>query len=531
MDLVPERYNASRLIDRNLDAGRAAKVAITCGDEQVTYGELARRINRMGHGLRHLGIRREERVLLVLNDTPAFPVSFFGAMRLGAVPVPLNTLLKPADYRFLVEDSEARAIIVDAEHYGRVRTELDGYDAGPTTEAVAVVVANGRAEGAHALDDLLAAGGDWLTPANTHRDDAAFWLYSSGSTGHPKGVVHLHHDILYTCETYARHILRITQEDTVFSASKLFHAYGLGNAISFPYWAGASSVLYPGRPEPRAVLETITRYRPTLFFSVPTLYNAILAQPEAASYDLSSVRLCVSAGEALPPGVWRRWKETFGVTILDGIGSTEMLHIFLSNTPDALKPGSSGRPVPGYTAKILDEAGDPVAPGEAGYLYVEGDSAGAYYWRNHEKTKRTMVGAWMFTGDWYRTDDDGFYWYEGRADDMIKVGGLWVSPVEVENALGQHPAVLEAAVVGVPVEGLTRLKACVTLRAGHVASPALAQELQTWCKERLQRYQYPHIVDFYGELPKTVTGKVQRFMLREPRADAVGVATAVDTAV
>jgi benzoate-CoA ligase family protein len=529
MDLVPERYNASRLIDRNLDAGRAEKVAITCGDEQITYDGLARRINRVGHGLRQLGIRREERVLLVLNDTPAFPVSFFGAMRLGAVPVPLNTLLKPADYRFLLEDSEARAIIVDAEHYARVRAAIDG-DAG-LTESVAVIVANGRAEDAHALDDLLAAGGDWLTPADTHRDDAAFWLYSSGSTGRPKGVVHLHHDILYTCQTYARHVLGITQDDTVFSASKLFHAYGLGNAISFPYWAGASTVLYPGRPEPRAVLETITRYRPTLFFTVPTLYNAILAQPEAASYDLSSVRLCVSAGEALPPGVWRRWKETFGVTILDGIGSTEMLHIFLSNTPDALKPGSSGRPVPGYQAKILDEAGDPVAPGEAGYLYVQGDSAGAYYWRNHEKTKRTMVGAWLFTGDWYRTDDDGFYWYEGRADDMIKVGGLWVSPVDVENTLGQHPAVLEAAVVGVPVEGLTRLKACVTLRAGHVASPALAQELQTWCKERLQRYQYPHIVDFYGELPKTVTGKVQRFMLREPRTDAVGVATAVSTAV
>src|SRR5215213_7642333 len=267
---------------------------------------------------------------------------------------------------------------------------------------------------------------------------------------------------------------------------------------------------------PQAVLETIERYSPTLFFSVPTLYNAILNNPGAADYDLSSVRLCASAAEALPAGMWRRWKETFGLTILDGIGSTEMLHIFLSNTPDTLKPGSSGIPVPGYEAKILDEEG---YPGEAGYLSVKGDSAAAYYWRNHEKTKSTMKGEWLFAGDWYRTDEDGYYWYEGRSDDMIKVSGLWVSPVEVESTLMDHEAVVEAAAVGIPVDELTRVKAYIILREGYEGTESLTEELQTWCKERLKRYQYPHLVEFVEDLPKTVTGKIQRFKLRQPEPE------------
>jgi benzoate-CoA ligase family protein len=358
---IPEWYNASVLVDRNLEAGRADKVAIYCGDEEVTYGALARRTSRFGHALRVLGVGREDRVLLMLNDTPSFPTAFFAVMRIGAVPIPVNTLLQPADYRFFVENSRARVVVCDHMHHETIRKALEGYD----EEPVEVIVTNGRAEGPLILEDLLEAGEDELDPVATHRDDPAFWLYSSGSTGKPKGAVHLHHDIIYTCETYARHVLEVSEEDVCFSASKLFHAYGLGNNISFPYWAGASTVLFPGKPMPDAILGTTQRFKPTLFFSVPTLYNAMLNREGAGDYDLSSIRLCVSAAEALPAGIWRRWKEMFGSVILDGIGSTEMLHIFISNTPEEIKPGSSGKPVPGYEAKILDEAGSPVEPGEA----------------------------------------------------------------------------------------------------------------------------------------------------------------------
>jgi benzoate-CoA ligase family protein len=515
MITVPEWYNASVIVDRNLEAGREDKVAIYSGDDEVSYGELARRINRFGGVLREeLGVRGEDRVLLVLDDTPAFPTAFFAAMRIGAVPVPVNTLVDADEYRFYVENSRARIVVADGKFYEKIRDALKGVE-----EPVGLVLANGREEGAHILEDLLESGDDELSPANTHKDDAAFWLYSSGSTGNPKGVVHLHHDIDYTCETYARHVLEIDESDRTFSTTKLFHAYGFGNGISFPYWAGASSVLLSGKPTPESVLETIKRFEPTLFFSAPTLYNAILNYPHARDYELPSIRYGISAAEALPAHVWRRWKETFGVTILDGIGSTEMLHIFISNTPDELKPGSSGKPVPGYEAKILDEEEYPVEePSEAGYLSVKGDSAAAYYWRNHEKTKETMKGEWLFAGDWYRLDEDGFYWYEGRADDMIKVSGLWVSPVEVENTLGDHEAVVEVAAVGVDVEGLTRIKAYVVLREDHEGSDELVEELQEWSKNNLKRYQYPHIVEFIQELPKTTTGKIQRFKLREPES-------------
>jgi benzoate-CoA ligase family protein len=514
MITVPEWYNASLIVDRNLEAGREDKVAIY-SDDEVSYGELARRINRFGRALREeLGVRQEDRVLLVLDDTPSFPTAFFAAMRIGAIPVPVNTLVGADEYRFYVEDSRARIVVADEKFYDKVRNALSGVE-----EPVDLVLTNGREEGAYILEDLLEAGDDELSPAVTHKDDAAFWLYSSGSTGNPKGVVHLHHDIDYTCETYARHVLEIEESDRTFSTTKLFHAYGFGNGMSFPYWAGASSVLLPGKPTPEAVLETIKRFEPTLFFSAPTLYNAILNYPHAGDYELPSIRYGVSAAEALPAHVWRRWKERFGITILDGIGSTEMLHIFISNTPDELKPGSSGKPVPGYEIRIFDEEEYPVEePGEAGYLSVKGDSAAAYYWRNHEKTKETIKGEWLFAGDWYRVDEDGFYWYEGRADDMIKVSGLWVSPVEVENTLGDHEAVLEVAAVGVDIEGLTRIKAYVVLREDHEGSDELVEELQEWSKENLKRYQYPHIVEFIEELPKTTTGKIQRFKLRKPES-------------
>ena len=509
MATIPERYNASVLLDSNLDAGRSDKVAIYCGDEKITYGHLFDRVCRMGRALLELGVRREERVLLVLADTPAFPVAFLGAMRIGAVPVPVNPLSRAEDYRYFVEDTNARFIFADDAFVEKLTEALHGYP-----EQVSLISTGGNKSAMYIMADLMAGQSGELSPTDTHRDDMAFWLYTGGSTGNPKGVVHRHHDIPYTCETYARHVLGITEDDVAFSRA-LYHAYGLGNSISFPFWVGASSVLSPDRPTPLGTLETVQRFRPTLFFSVPTLYNAILNDPKSTQYDLSSIRLCLSAAEPLPPDTWRRWYETFDLSILDGIGSTEMLHIFCSNTSDEIKPGSTGKPVPGYELRLLDEEERPVGPGETGDLHVKGDSSAPYYWNQPAKSEQTMRGDWVFTGDRYRVDEEGFYWYEGRADDMIKVGGEWVSPIEIENTLLEHHIVHEAAVVGVPIDGIMRVKAVVVLANDLSTSTDPARELQDWCKDRLQRYQYPHIIDFVEEMPKTTLGKIQRFKLRE----------------
>jgi benzoate-CoA ligase family protein len=509
---LPERYNVATLLDDNLAAGRADKIAVVCGEERLTYGELFARVCAMGRALHALGIRREERVLLILDDTPTFPVAFWGAIRIGAVPVPINPLLRGDDYRFFVDDTYARAVVAEPTYLEKLTQALQGLPQLPT-----VMATGDGSTSARRLADLLAEHAGELPAADTHRDDVALMLYSGGSTGRPKGVVHLHHDIPSTCETYARHVLRLTEADVIF-ARALFHAYGLGPGVTFPCWAGATAVLRSGRPTPQSVLETLQEHRPSLVFLVPTLYNAILNDPEAPQYDLSSFRLCVSAAEPLAPEVWRRWKETFGLEILDGIGSTELLHIFCSNRPDGIRPGSSGTPVPGYELRLLDEDGLAVAAGEVGDLFVKGDSAAPSYWHQHAKSLRTMQGEWIHTGDRYRRDEDGFYWYEGRSDDMIKVRGEWVSPIEIENALCEYPAVHEAAVVGVPVDGVTTIRAAVVLKTDHDPSPLLVRELQDWCKGRLQRYQFPQAIDFVDELPKTTTGKIQRFKLREGAA-------------
>jgi benzoate-CoA ligase family protein len=463
-----ERYNATTLIDANLAAGRGARPAIYFGDELIRYDELFARICAMGRTLRALGVARENRVLLILGDTPAFPVAFFGALRIGAVPVPVNPLYKAADYRFFLEDSDACVVITDAANLDKVNEALAGYDA-----PVNVILAE-------ELDELLARHAGELVPANTHRDDMAFWLYSSGSTGKPKGVVHLHRNIPATCETYARHVLQLTGDDIVLGRV-LFHAYGLGNALSFPFSVGASSVLLPGRPTPSGLLEAVAKYQPTVLCLVPTLYIAILNDPASAKPDLSSVRRCISAAEPLAPETWRRWKDAFGLEILDGIGSTEMLHIFCSNTAEACRPGSSGKPVPGYELRILDDEGKPVAIGETGHLFVNGPSAAPFYWHQRDKSRHTMQGEWMATGDRYRVDEAGFYWYEGRADDMLKVGGEWVSPIEIENVLAEHPAVNEVAVVGKTVDGVMRIRAVIILTAPSHETPTLKTELQEWC--------------------------------------------------
>ena len=504
---VPRTFNAAgHFVDRHLREGRGGRVAIECGDERVTYAELAARVNRVGRALRdELEVRPEERVVLLLLDTPDFHAAFFGAIKIGAVPIPVNTLWKSADYTHVLNDSRARVAIVSEALLPKLEA-IDRADV-PTLRHV---VATGAP-----LDGLLARASSELEAEPTSADAPAFWLYSSGSTGAPKGCVHLQHDMVVCAELFAKGVLGIGPDDRCFSVAKLFFAYGLGNAGYFPLAAGATSILMPGPPAPASVFAVIERHRPTIFSSVPTGFAMLLAHP--GEFDLSSLRIAVSAGEALPPPLYERFKRRFGVDILDGIGSTEALHMFMSNRPDAIRPGSSGLIVPGYDAAILDETKRPLPPGETGDLWISGDSICAAYWNQHEKTKATIQGDWIRTGDRYWQDADGFYWYAGRSDDMLKVGGQWVSPVEVEGALAAHEAVHECGVTGrEDADGLTKPIAFVVVRPGVDATSALASELQQFVRGRLAEYKRPRWVEFLPELPRTATGKLQRFRLRSP---------------
>ena len=514
---VPLQFNAAaHFVDRNVAEGRGDRIAIECGDERVTYAQLARGVNRCGTALRGaLDVRCEERVLLLLLDGPAFAYAFFGAIKIGAVPVPLNTLWKPADYEFVVRDARARVLIVSDV----LLPQIEKMPADARRQLRHVVVVGEDGKGNRRFADLLAEGSDALEAETLHRDAPAFWLYSSGSTGTPKGCVHLQHDMVVCAELFGKGVLGITGRDRTFSVAKLFFAYGLGNALYFPFSAGATTILWPGPPTAANVYDVIERHHPTLFYSVPTGYGMMLAHSRADAardFDLSSVRLAVSAGEALPPSLYERFKQRFGVDIIDGIGSTEALHMFISNRPGAIRPGSSGQVVAGYEARILDDERRPVPPGDVGNLWIRGDSVCATYWNQHEKTKDTIEGHWIRTGDKYTEDADGYFWYAGRSDDMLKVGGLWVSPVEVENALVAHPAVLECGVVGrEDHDGLTKPMAFVVLKENGAASPDLAHELQQFVRERLAEYKRPRWVEFLPELPKTATGKIQRFRLRQ----------------
>jgi benzoate-CoA ligase len=510
---LPDVFNAAaEFVDRHIGGGRASRMALRYEGRTFTYGEVAEAANRVGNALRALGVEMENRVLLLLYDAPEFVAGFFGAIKMGAVPVPVNTMMRAQDYEYFLNDSRAKVVIAHRplwDEVAKVRGRL---------KYLKHVVIVGEPEpGQHAFDQWIAQASPELEPAPTSKDDVAFWLYSSGSTGFPKGTVHLQHDMVYCADLYARHILNIGPDDVTFSAAKLFFAYGLGNNLYFPLRVGASAILHPGRPLPERIFEVITREKPTLFFGVPTLYAAMLAIRDAEQkYDLSSLRLCVSAGEALPAELYTRWKARFGTEILDGIGTTEILHIFISNRAGRVKPGSSGTPVPGYEAKIVDEEGWSVKLGDIGNLMVKGESTCAYYWNQHAKTKQTIKGEWIITGDKYYQDDDGYYWYAGRADDMLKVGGIWVSPIEVENTLIQHGAVLEAAVVGHEDDDrLVKPKAFVVLKEDYTASPALEEELKVFVKDKIAPYKYPRWIAFVPELPKTATGKIQRFKLRQ----------------
>ena len=511
-ETLPAQFNvATWFVDRNVARGRGASPAFHYEDRTLTYADVQDLANRTGNALLELGVQMEDRVLVLCLDTPEFLGAFWGAIKIGAIPIPVNTLMRSEDYLYFLQDSRAKAAVISAPLLA---------EAGPVLARAPrlrhVLVAGGTPGPHLSYESVVGKASSRLEAADTSKDDAAFWLYSSGSTGRPKGAVHLHHDMVVCYETYAAQVLRMRADDKVFSAAKLFFAYGLGNAGYFPMGAGAQSVLHPHRPTPDGVFEIIARHRPTIFFGVPTLYAAMLALKEPEKrWDVSSLRLCVSAGEALPEELYNSWRERFGVEIIDGIGTTEILHIFLSNRPGASRPGSTGLPVPGYEAIVVDDEGRPVTQGEIGNLRVKGDSTMAYYWNKHEKTKEALYGPWIQTGDKYWQDADGYFWYAGRADDMLKVGGIWVSPVEVENTLVKHPAVLEAAVVGhEDGDGLVKPKAFVVLKEPAGGGAGLADELKAFVKDKIAPYKYPRWIEFVGELPKTATGKIQRFKLR-----------------
>ncbi|TSK06000.1 MAG: benzoate-CoA ligase family protein [Geobacter sp.] len=524
---LPDAFNAADyFVDRNVREGRGEKAAVLCEDRLLTYAGMQDGMNRFGNALKSLGVRMEERVSLLLLDTEVYPQAFFGAIKIGAVPVCLNTMNRSQDFRFYLNDSRTRVLVVDApllELIEPIRNEL------PFLEHVIVVPlrqgyggqvpccsgeppVNGMRPGDLDFDTLLAAQSDRLDAAPTCRDDACFWLYSSGSTGSPKGTVHLQHDMVYSASTYGMNVLEIKEDDVFFSAAKLFFAYGLGNGIYFPFHVGATAVYLPHRPTPEQVYATVRRHRPTLYFGVPTLYGQMLEQDG----QMAGVRLCVSAGEALPPSYLHRWKARFQLDILDGIGSTEMAHIFVSNRPGEIAAGSSGKVVPGYEARIVDEEMRDVAGGEIGTLLVKGDSAAAFYWNKHKKTTETMMGPWVNTGDKYYCDEKGYFYCAGRSDDMLKVGGIWVSPNEVESCLIEHPDVLECAVIGASDEDdLVKPMAFVVLAASKEPSEKVESELKEFVKSSLALYKYPRWIRFMDELPKTATGKIKRFELRD----------------
>jgi benzoate-CoA ligase family protein len=509
---VPERFNAAaHFLDRHVLEGRGARRVFRFAGRDVTYGELALRANRVGHALLTRGVQIEQRVLLALPDRPEFAEAFWGAMKIGAVPVPVSDALPGEELAFLLRDSRARAAIVSeaaAAEILKVRGRC------PALESVVAVGA--RRRGALEYERLLEKASPELAPADTSRDDVALWGYTSGSTGPPKAAVHLHHDLVHAAELVGRGIFGIGPDDVIYSASKLHFAFGLGNTLYFPGLVGASSLLVPERPEAEQVLALIQAERPTLLFAVATLYRRLL-QVEGAErrFDLSSLRLCVSSGEPLPAGLFHAWKSRFGHELLDVVGSTEALHDYLANRPGEARPGSSGQLIPGFEARLVDEHDRPVAPGFVGQLLIKGDSTAACYWNRHERTKATMQGEWLRTGDMFYQDADGYFYFSGRQDDMLKVGGMWVSPVEIEACLAEHPAVQEAAIVGRgDADGLTKPHAFCVLRPGHPAGDALAAELRELCRQRLAGYKAPRWVDFVPELPRTATGKVQRFELR-----------------
>lgn len=511
-------YNAANLfIDEHVHKGRGEKVAIYYRDKAISYKVLREKVNQVGNMLRRLGYKMEDRILVVCHDTPEFIYTFFGAIKIGAVPIPVNTMMQPSDYEYFLNNSRAKGLIIHADIWAGIQHIKDRL---LFLEHIIVINENANNLSGSVLDfhTLLDSADKKLEAAWTNRDDSAFWLFSSGSTGDPKGIIHLQHDMEYALDTYARQVLQMTEADRCLSASKLYFAYGLGGGMYFPLGIGASTVLIKERSSPEVIFQAIETYKPTIFFGVPTLYGAMIdyVLKTGKRFDLNSLRVCVSAGEALPPSFYYKWKDMYGVDILDGIGSTEALHIFISNRIGDVKIGSSGKIVPGFDAKIVDQEGEELPANEVGDLVIRGDCIAHGYWNLHEQNKKKFIGEWLYTGDKYYKDEEGYYWYCGRSDDMLKVGGIWVSPIEIENCLLQHDDVLEVAVIGVEKDdALVVPKAFVVLKNGVEGSEEKKDELKDFVKQRLAHYKYPRIIEFVDELPKTATGKIQRFKLRE----------------
>ncbi|MCG8424431.1 MAG: benzoate-CoA ligase family protein [Proteobacteria bacterium] len=504
---------AAYFVDRHVAEGRRAKAAFVeaGGDRSLSYGDFADKSDRMAELFTRHGLVREDRVAMLVLDVVEFPIIFWGSLKAGVIPIPLNTLLTTDGYKYIFSDSRAKALFISPPLLPLVEPILHEL---PDLRHVFVVGGTGDRH----LDfgaELEASGPRNLVTLSP--DETAFWLYSSGSTGMPKGVCHVHGSLRATADTYASNVLGITERDTAFSAAKLFFAYGLGNGMTFPLSVGATTALLPGRPTPEAVLEVFSEVGPTIFFGVPTLYASLLAAMDGTRpKGADRLRLCVSAGEALPKDVGQQWRDLLGVDVLDGVGSTEMLHIFLSNAPEDVAYGTSGRAVPGYEVRLIDEEGQPVPDGEIGELLVKGASAANCYWNQRHKSRATFEGVWTRTGDKYYRSEDGHYIFCGRTDDMLKVSGIWVSPFEVEQALVSHPAVLEAAVVGQADENdLVKPKAFVVLK-GDRDGATLDAELKEHVKAAIGNWKYPRWIEFVDELPKTGTGKIQRFKLRGP---------------
>ncbi len=516
---IPENYNCvDTFIDSHVKEGKGDRIAIYYKDVVYTYEDLYKNVNKVGNFLKELGVERENRVLLMVPDSPELVFSFFGAMKIAAVPIPVNTRLTPQIYAYMLNDSRAKAVMVHKDlldSFKAIEKELKFLKY--------KIIVDAEEEGFLSFQELLDSASPDLTPEETHKDEMAFWLYTSGSTGAPKGVVHLHHDLIYTSDLYAKNVLKVVPEDISLSVSKMFHAYGFGNSVAFPFRFGASTVLVPEVPKPDIMLEAIDKYKVTLFYGVPTFYASSLAMEKVEEkYSLKSLRLCVSAGEPLPAIIYKKWLEKFNVEILDGIGSTEVLHIYISNFPNKVKSGSLGVPVPGYEIKLVDEDGNIIEKeNEVGTLWVKGESTTPYFWNKHEKTKKQCIGEWFNTDDLFYRDSDGYYCYYGRSDDAFKYKGEWVVPVEIENIIIEHPAVLENAVIGIKDEkdGLHKPMAIVVLKNGFEPNDKLKEEIKKYVRNKLPGYKVPYWIKFVDDLPKTATGKIQRYKLRQKVAE------------